>query len=39
MIVTEVKREVADRARASASCTVDEARPTVYEAAQLVKGE
>ena len=39
MIVTEVKREVADRARASASCTVDEARPAVYEAAQLVKGE
>ena len=39
MIVTEVKREVANRARASASCTVDEARPAVYEAAQLVKGE
>ena len=38
MIVTEVKREVADRARASASCTVDEARPAVYEAAQLVEG-
>jgi predicted amidohydrolase len=39
MIITEVKREVADRARASASCTVDEARPAVYEGAQLVKGE
>ena len=39
MTVTEVKREVADRARASASCTVDEARPAVYEAAQLVKGK
>ena len=39
MIVTKVKREVADRARASASCTVDEAKPAVYEAAQLVKGE
>ena len=39
MIVTEVKREVADRARTSASCTVDEARPAVYEAAQLVNGE
>ena len=39
MIVTEVKREVVDKARASASCTVDEARPAVYEAAQLVKGK
>lgn len=39
LIVTEVKRETADRARGSASCTVDEARPAVYEAAQLVKGE
>ena len=37
MTVTEVKREAVDRARASGSYTAHEARPEVYEAAEIVK--